>query len=105
MDGKERTVEVYALSSAQFRQATKSANITLADLLAIWRKLDEYNQARENDPNTPIPKEIFGESWDLFQNLADKAVKDPPNILERILPNEEIKIASKALEMSQPPKN
>jgi hypothetical protein len=105
MDGKQRTVEVYALSSAQFRQATKKANMTLADLQEVGRKFEESKKARETDPNTPIPKEMFGESWDFFQSLAQLSVKDPPNILEHILPNEEIKIASKAIEMSQPPKN
>jgi hypothetical protein len=104
MDGKERTVEVYALSSMQFRQATKKANMTLADLQEVGRKLAEYSKARELDQNTPIPREMFGESWDFFQALAEMAVKTPSNILEHILPNEEIKIASKAIEMSQPPK-
>jgi hypothetical protein len=104
MDGKERTVEVYALSSMQFRQATKKANMTLADLQEVGRKLQEHKKARELDPNAPIPREMFGESWDFFQSLAEAAVKDPPDVLERILPNEEIKIATKAIELSQPPK-
>jgi hypothetical protein len=104
MDGKERTVEVWALSSMQFRQATKKANMTLADLQEVGSKLQAYRKERESDPTIPIPKEMFGESWDFFQTLAAAAVKDPPDILEHILPNEEIKIATKTIELSQPPK-
>jgi hypothetical protein len=103
VDGKERTVEVYTLSSAQFRQATKKANVTLGDLQEVGRKLGEHAKARENDPTAPMPKQMFGESWDFFQAITEVAVKDPPNILDCILPNEEIKIATKAIEMSQPP--
>jgi hypothetical protein len=104
MDGKERTVEVYALSSMQFRQATKKADMTLADLQDVGEKLREYAKQREEDPTTPVPKEMFGASWDFFQALASAAVKDPPDILDHILPNEEIKIATKTIELSQPPK-
>jgi hypothetical protein len=78
--------------------------MTLADLQEVGAKLQEHRKAREVDPNAPIPKEMFGASWDFFQALAEVAVKDSPDILEHILPNEEIKIASKAIEMSQPPK-
>jgi hypothetical protein len=104
MDGKERTVEVYALSSAQFRQATKNANLTLADLQEIGSNLQMFRKQREINPNVPVPREMFGQSWDFFHSLAAAAVKDPPDILNHILPNEEIKIASKAIELSQPPK-
>lgn len=95
-DGKEHTVEVYALSSRQFRQATKRSGLTPREMAEI---AEEARAKRE------LSSERGDKAWDFFQELAAAAVKEPANILDQILPNEEAKIAMKAVEMSQPPKN
>jgi hypothetical protein len=95
-DGKEHTVEVYALSSRQFRTATRQSHLTPRDITEIG---EEARAKRD------LSSERSDKAWDFFQELAAAAVKQPPDILDQILPNEEAKIALKAIEISQPPKN
>jgi len=93
-DGKQHTVQVYALSSRQFRQATKASGVTSGEMQQIGK-----------DAKTPGMMDRWGDKvWDFLQAIAEAAVKDPPNILDVLLPNEEAAIALKAVEMSQIPK-
>ena len=95
-DGKEHTVEVYALSSGQFRKACRKANMNMRDMQEIGEevKLTKTMSGPKSD-----------QAWDFFQAIADAAVKEPANIIDEwLLPNEEAKIATKVLQMSQPPK-
>jgi hypothetical protein len=93
-DGKEHTVEVYALSSRQFRQATKKSGLTPREMTEI---------AAEFKSKEGLSGEKGDKAWDFFQEIATAAVKQPANILDQLLPNEEAKIALKAVEISQPP--
>ena len=95
-DGKPHMVEVYALSSRQFRQATKKSALTPREMTEISA---EYKEKGE------LSSEKGDKAWDFFQEIAAAAVPLPPDILDQLLPNEEAKIALKAIEMSQPPKN
>lgn len=94
-DGKEHTVEVYALSSRQFRQATKKSGLTPREMTEIAAEFKEKGG---------LSSERGDKAWDFFQEIAAAAVKQPANILDLMLPNEEAKIALKAVEISQPPK-
>jgi hypothetical protein len=83
-DKKEHAVEVYALSSKQFREAARKAGVAPGNLGNPEKLLDNL---------------------DFVAAIAEAATKDP-TITERLLSvNEDGKIASKAFELMQPPKN
>jgi hypothetical protein len=95
IDGKEHTVEVYALSSRQFRQATKESDLSPREM---------FEDASELKQNLQLLNEKSSKSWDFFHKITATAVKNPPNILDLLMPGGEATIALKSIEMSQPPK-
>lgn len=110
-DGREHLVEVYALSSRQFRQATKKSMLSpreLAEIADEARKTEELNKAAKKAGKplveTPMSDERSDKVWDFFQELAAAAVKEPADILDHLLPQQEASIALKTIEISQPPK-
>ncbi len=111
-DGKEHTVEVYAISTRQFRQAVKKSHLTMQELekiANIFEKNTDLNKQRKEEGLPPVEPEFTDVQdeamWDFFQELTAAAVKNPPNILDQLFPNGEVLIAPKVLEMSRPPKN
>jgi hypothetical protein len=111
-DGKQHLVEVYTLSSRQFRQATKKSGLSPRELAEIGneaKKTEELNKEAEKAGKPPVESPMSDQRsdkiWDFFQELAAASVKEPADILDRLLPQQEATIALKAVEMSQPPKN
>ena len=83
-DRKEHTVEVYAISGKQFREAARKAGI---------------------DPGGLVKPEKLLDNLDFIAAIAEVATRDP-TISEKLLSvNEDGNIALKVLEFMQPPKN
>lgn len=82
-DRQPRTIEVYALSSKEFRVAAKAAGV---------------------DPSMFGKPEKLLDSMDFIAALAQAATRDP-DISDKILIDEESKLAIKAMELMRVPKD
>jgi hypothetical protein len=114
-DRQDHVVEVYALSTRQFREAVKKSGLTsnqLEKLSKLAQKLSEQTKANQKlIEQGKAPKQLEDVDLDRFDKLQDflaevaaVAVKEPPDILSLLAPSEDLKIGAKALELTNPPK-
>jgi hypothetical protein len=104
-DRHMHTVEVYALNTVQFRQAVKKSGLTSAQLdklSKLAQKLAEQTKPKKQLEDVDLDR--FDKLQDFLAEVAAAAVKDPPDILTRLAPGEDLKIGAKALEITNPPK-
>lgn len=97
-DRKEHTVEVHPLSSKQFREAARKANLNIGDLM-------EEKQGKDGNVTREVKLDKIMLCLDMLGYMAEFATCDP-TITDRLLTvDEEGKIALKAIELMSPPKN
>lgn len=104
-DRQEHVVEVYALSTRQFREAVKKSGLTsnqLDKLSKLAQKLSEETKAKKQLEDVDLDR--FDKLQDFLAEVAALAVKDPPDVLAMLAPGEDLKIGAKALEITNPPK-
>jgi hypothetical protein len=104
-DRKDHVVEVYALSGRQFREALRKSGLTsnqLDKLGKLTQKLSEQSKAKK--PQEDVDLDRFDKLQDFLAEVAAVAVKDPADILSYLAPAEDMKIGSKALEITNAPK-
>jgi hypothetical protein len=104
-DRQDHVVEVYALSTRQFRDAVKKSGLTsnqLEKLSRLAQKLSEQTKAKKQLDDVDLDR--FDKLQDFLAEIAAAAVKDPPDILAMLAPSEDLKIGAKALEITNPPK-
>jgi len=104
-DRQEHVVEVYALSTRQFREAVKKSGLTsnqLEKLSKLAQKLSEQTKAKKQLDDVDLDR--FDKLQDFLAEVAALAVKEPADILSLLAPSEDLKIGAKALEITNPPK-
>ena len=104
-DRQEHVVEVYALSTRQFRDAVKKSGLTsnqLDKLSKLAQKLSDQTKAKKTLEDVDLDR--FDKLQDFLAEVAAAAVKDPPDILAMLAPGEDLKIGAKVLEITNPPK-
>jgi hypothetical protein len=89
-DRKQHQVEVYAISSKQFRDAARKAGVNPMDLV------DEKGELR---------RQKLMESLDFAGALAEAGTHDPTITEKTLTPNEDGKIAGKVFDLMKEPKN